>query len=107
MMYAYMTWLATYVALPLAVLWMIRPRLAWEHKFTLLACAGVSLLVNVPLDWFAIPRGIWTFPPGSLVGAYFLGIPLEEYMFMCLLAMLVSTIALMLRELVYHRQRRV
>lgn len=98
MLPAYIEWLTIYVWLPLLVLWVTDLRLIWEHKKTLIGCAILTLGFGVPWDIWAVAHGMWTFPSTSILGVYFLTLPIEEYFFMIFIALLISTTALILRK---------
>jgi lycopene cyclase domain-containing protein len=97
-MLAYIRWLAAFVWLPLAALWITHPRLMLEHKKTLASSAFLALVFSVPWDVWAIGSGIWSFPKDNLLGVYILNVPIEEYLFIVFLTLLVSTVTLVLRK---------
>jgi lycopene cyclase domain-containing protein len=44
----------------------------------------ISFTVGIIWDHFAIARGHWIYPAGSVVGIFFWKMPLEDYLFMFL-----------------------
>ena len=96
-MLTYIKWLAVFVWLPLAVLWITHLRLVLEHKKTLASGALFALAFGVPWDVWAIGSGIWSFPQNNVLGVYILNVPIEEYLFIVFLVLLASTITLVLR----------
>ncbi len=94
---AYLTWLAVYVWLPLAVLWATHGSLVIRHKKTLAISALLSMAIGVPWDFFALATNTWSFPVHSVVGIYIFTLPIEEYCFMIFLGMLVTTMVLIIR----------
>lgn len=42
----------------------------------------IGLLIGLPWDYFAVQRGWWVYPKSQYyLGIYFLGLPIEEFIF--------------------------
>lgn len=93
----YITWLAIYLWMPVAAMWMLRPRLILGHRKTLAVCVLFAFIFTLPWDVFATWKGIWSFPATSVLGIYILNLPLEEYLFISFASLLVATITLYAR----------
>ena len=97
-MLVYILWLVVFVWLPLSVLWIIYRCLVWNHKKTLIVCVIGALLFGIPWEIYAIGSGVWYFLPSSILGIYFLNIPIEEILFIVFTTLLISTIILILKQ---------
>jgi lycopene cyclase domain-containing protein len=100
----YINWLTIFVWLPLAILWMTNFRVMWKYKRTIGFCVFCALVFSVPWDLWAIYTKIWIFPADTNMGLWFAGLPLEEYLFIIFVTILLSTITLILREKTKHLQ---
>jgi lycopene cyclase domain-containing protein len=92
----YLRWLAIFLCLPLAVLWLTHFRLLWSQRRTIRTCAVWALILSVPWDGWAIRTRIWTFPADTHLGFRIAGLPLEEYLFIVCAAILISSLTLVL-----------
>ena len=90
----YWIWLFIYVFLPMALLIAYKGKLLSRYKRTIILCGIGSLAVAVPWDYFAIQRGQWWFPPEGIVGIWFFGLPLEEWIFISFIGMELCMLAL-------------
>lgn len=45
----------------------------------------VLLALFVPMDIFAVSRGVWAFPGNGLLGIHIFNLPIEEYLFMIII----------------------
>ncbi len=76
----YLIWLALFIALPLTLLWLIWPRVLWAQRRAL-AWTSLGALVGGWLwDGLAIQVGVWYYAPETIAGLWFLGMPLEEWL---------------------------
>lgn len=89
---SYLVWLAIFVWLPTAVIWMVSFELLWRYKITMLHVMVFSLIFSVPWDIFAIRNEIWFFPPESNIGVVIGSLPLEEYLFMVTVGLMVASV---------------
>lgn len=88
--YAYPIWLLVFAVVPNIVLFTAfwgRLKPFWR---VYAAAAAGSLAVAIPWDYLAIAQGLWTFPVAAVTGVRFLGIPVEEYLFIVLLTTAIS-----------------
>lgn len=97
-MLSYLVWLAIYIWLPTAILWLTHIDLMLRHKKTLVLCAFFALVFAVPWDLFAIGGGVWSFPQENVIGIYVFSMPIEEYLFITFVTVFVSTFTLVARE---------
>lgn len=97
MTYSYLLWLLLFVWLPTLLIWVGNFHLFWKYKHTILCTVVLTLLFSIPWDIYAIKSGIWYFPKPSVVGIFFLSIPLEEYLFMATVALLISSVTILVK----------
>ena len=89
---AYITWLIIYLWIPIGILWILRPRLIWQHRKTLALSVVYAFIFTLPWDVFATWKTIWSFPQTSVLGIYILNLPLEEYFFISFSVLMIATI---------------
>jgi lycopene cyclase domain-containing protein len=82
---------------PLSVLVLIARRRVRGFKGTFLWVVICILWVSVPWEAASVNR-IWFYDPGIILGPRILGIPIEEYAFFVLDALLITTLTLVLRR---------
>lgn len=68
-----------------------------RYKGTLLWVVAFIVWVSVPWEATSVDR-IWFYAPRVIMGLRLLGIPVEEYAFFVLDGLLVTTLALLLRN---------
>mgnify|MGYP001580350402 CR=1 FL=1 len=95
---SYLMWLTILVCFPLSVLWLTHLKSLMKYKRTISLCVFSGLLFGIPWDYWAIQTRIWEFPRENIVGIWIAGIPLEEYLFLVFVTMLISTITLILKH---------
>ena len=97
-MYSYIYWLIIFVLAPTAIFWIAYPFVIKKYYRTLLLCFICALIFSIPWDIWAQKTNIWYWPANKVIGIYFLGLPLEEYLFIVFVTILISTVVLILRE---------
>lgn len=95
---AYIHWLAIFVWLPIIVLWAINWKYLSRYRKTFAYCVIWALLFSIPWDIWAVEAQIWSFPQDTNIGLWINGLPLEEYLFMIFVTILISTIVLLFRK---------
>lgn len=103
MPYAYLLWLVVFVCLPLLVLWVWRYTTLLRYRRVVIFTLIGSLIFAVPWDAVAIKQRIWYFTKPEVVGWWFLGLPLEEWLFISLVTLSFTTITIILWEKVGRR----
>lgn len=103
---AYLQWLTIFVWAPLALLWATNWRLLRGYPRTFTRCIGWALVFSVPWDVLAVRTQIWLFPKEGNLGIWIFGLPLEEYLFMVFVTLLVSTVTIVLRARLFPGQDR-
>lgn len=95
-MLSYPLWLILFVLLPITILWTKN----WESlrpyiRICVVAIFG-ALLVSLPWDYVSIQERIWYFEQPHIIGLWFLGLPIEEWLFIVLTTLLFTTTTLLL-----------
>lgn len=93
-MYSYIIWLTIFVWLPLAILWSVYPFVIQKYWKIVFSMASLSCLGGIPWDLWAVHKGIWYWTAGKTIGLSWLVLPLEEYLFIFFVPMLVATLTI-------------
>jgi lycopene cyclase domain-containing protein len=93
----YWQFLLIFGLLPLSVLALVAHRRLWRAKGTFLWVVLCILWVSIPWEAASVDR-IWFYDPRIILGWRILGIPIEEYAFFVLDALLITTLTLLLRR---------
>jgi 15-cis-phytoene synthase/lycopene beta-cyclase len=80
---------------PLALLWLLRPRLVRRYAGSLLVIVLLILLVGIPWEMFSV-NTIWYYSLAAIWGPRLVNLPVEELAFFMIDALLVGTLALYL-----------
>src|SRR3989344_6039727 len=84
-MYEYLFWLLIFVILPLIILYLLNFNYLKKYNFVFLLAITCSLIFAFPWDLIAIYENIWYFTEPQILGTWFLGLPIEEYLFIIFL----------------------
>lgn len=95
----YIVWLLVFLVLPTVVLWVSSPHLFWRYRHTLLVCTATVVALGIPGDYFAIFNRMWGWPQNCCVLPRVGGLPLEEIVFMILMALFTSSVVLVVRDI--------
>ena len=76
----YLIWLTLFIALPLALLWLLWPLLFWGQRRALAWTPLGSLFGGWAWDGVAIQARVWYYDAANIAGVWFLGMPLEEWL---------------------------
>jgi lycopene cyclase domain-containing protein len=78
--FTYLIWLGCFIGVPLLVLWTWRGQAIWQQRRAL----GWALLGSLVGGWIwdalAVRVGLWYYAPENLVGWWWAGLPLEEWL---------------------------
>ena len=99
----YLFWLLVFLWGPQLVLFLFYGPMLWRYRKTLILCMISALIFSVPWDWWAISSGTWMFPAGGNLGVRIGASPLEEYLFIIFATLFMSSITLVLRNLLGSR----
>lgn len=69
-------------------------------KYARLHCFVIigSILVSFPWDYIMIKERVWYFKEPHIIGIWLLNLPIEEWLFISLVALLFSTVTILLLE---------
>ena len=97
-MYSYPIWLVLFLIIPLLLLWAFKSQTLVKYKWVLVLVAVGSLVISVPWDIMSVNDRIWYFSEPHIVGVWLIGLPIEEYFYILLLALLSSCSTILLWE---------
>lgn len=83
--------------IPLFVLWLVARRWIRRYAGVLFWLATMIVFVGATWESVAIDR-IWFYAPGTVIGARLLNIPIEEWAYYVLDALLVATLTVVLMQ---------
>ena len=96
--YQYLFWLLLFVALPMVVVFGAWGSYLWQYRKVFAYCLGFSLLFGYPWDVWAVHSNMWHYYPNHLVGWWWLGLPLEEYLYLLTVPLLFTAVTLLIRK---------
>ncbi len=99
---SYLLWLAIFFGIPLLTFFLIDFRLFINHKKIFTKIIIGSFIFAYPWDILAIAHRAWSFPQG-LIGIYLLGLPLEEFLWGGMFALMVAYFTLLLLKQKYGK----
>ena len=93
----YLIWLALCMGAPLLMFWRWRARL-WAQRRALAWTTGGALAGGWAWDALSLHWGIWFYAPEHISGAWLLGLPLEEWLWIVGIAWLFGALTVILHE---------
>ena len=94
----YLIWLGLFIGVPVALLWARWPREIWGRRRALgWTCAG-ALVGGWIWDGIAIQAGVWYYDAANIAGVWFLGMPLEEWLWIVGVALLFGSVTVVWME---------
>lgn len=97
--YPYLLWHSIFVFMPSIVIWILQWRYLIKYKHTIIWISVLSFLWGIVFDWVASPMlGLWFF--NHNLNIYFLGLPLEEYLFLLFVPQELAIILLLIRKVI-------
>ena len=52
----------------------------------------ILFAILIPMDMYAVAKGIWNFPGDGILGIYLINLPLEEYLFVLIVPYFILTV---------------
>jgi lycopene cyclase domain-containing protein len=93
----YGAFLVVFLVLPIGVLALaLRRRMTPAWRWSVGAVAVIAVLYTAPWDNYIIAQGVWSYPPGRVLGPTLGFVPLEEYAFFVLQVLLTGLVLLAL-----------
>lgn len=94
--WTYLVWLGLFIGLPLAVLWARWRQALWRQRRAL----GWTLLGALVGGWLwdgvAIQARVWRYNPAYIAGVWWLGMPLEEWLWVAGVALMFGSLTVVL-----------
>jgi lycopene cyclase domain-containing protein len=94
--WTYLVWLALFVGLPLLGLTVCCRKVLWRQRRAIAWVLAGSLVGGWAWDALAVRFGLWTYDPDAIVGWWFLGLPLEEWLWIVGVTLLFAWLTLIL-----------
>jgi len=95
--YTYLFWLFCFIGIPLLVLLRWRHHL-WQQRRALAWTVVGSLVGGWLWDALAVRIGLWHYDPARIAGVWFIGLPLEEWLWIVGVTLLFGGITIILAE---------
>ena len=92
---SYLLWLAIFFGIPLIVVLIINNKLLFIYKKIFIKTVIGSLIFSIPWDIISVKTNIWYFP-GNTLGWKIFDLPVEEFIFIPMAAIVVTYITLIL-----------
>lgn len=93
----YLIWLLIFICIPTLIIWLLNFNLLWKYKKTLGHVIFFALVFSIPWDIYAVKTNIWMFPDEGNIGLNIGLLPIEEYLFMAFVSLLIGSIAIVLK----------
>ena len=94
----YLIWLFLFIGLPLLIIaWFGHGVLVQKQRALGLAVLG-ALVGGWLWDALAVRVGLWYYDPGNITGLWFLGLPLEEWLWILGVTLLFGAITVLLKS---------
>ncbi len=96
--WTYLLWLALFIGLPLALLWLRWGQALWRQRRALAWTTLGALVGGWLWDGLAIRIAFWRYDPGTIAGVWLLGMPIEEWLWIAGVALLFGSLTVVLLE---------
>ena len=96
----YITWLLIFICLPTAVQWAFFYKHLWKYRVVFMFIMFASMVFGVTWDYYAIWQKIWWWPAKCCSLPRIHGLPLEELLFMCFTSLYLSTLTIVVRDII-------
>jgi lycopene cyclase domain-containing protein len=93
----YLLWLALFIGLPLIGLLRWR-RLLWQRRRALFWATAGALVGGWAWDGLAVRFRLWHYDPAHIAGIWWLGLPLEEWLWIAGVTLLFGGITIVVAE---------
>lgn len=97
-MYSYPIWLLLFVILPFIFLLIYYYRRLIKYKRVFYLTLAGALIFSYPWDLIALNLRVWYFETPHILGVWFLGLPIEEYIFIIGVTLLFTVTTIILWE---------
>jgi lycopene cyclase domain-containing protein len=97
-MSSYPLWLLLFLTLPLGLIWLVKFRTLLKYRVALTLTAIGCLALAVPWDILSVGDRIWYFSKPYILGAWLLGLPVEEYVYILFVGLLSASVTVLVWE---------
>lgn len=88
-----------FIFLPTGIFWAFFRKYLWQFRKTLLKVIILSLCLGIPMDLLATNiLHVWFFNPVKNIGFQYLGLPLEEWVFVFVIPQMIAVIFLLMKK---------
>jgi lycopene beta-cyclase len=94
----YLIWLALFVGIPLLAMALTHAPLLWRRRRALAWVTLGCLVGGWGWDVLAVQFGLWHFEDGVIVDVWFLGLPLEEWLWIVGTTLMFSVLTLIIAQ---------
>lgn len=93
----YLSWLIIFIVLPTVFIWLFYYSELWKYRMVFLRVIFMSLLFGIAWDLYATATHFWLWPPECCFLLRVCTIPLEEVVFIVLVACYIPSVTLTVR----------
>lgn len=98
-MYPYETWLFIFFGIPLVCLWALFYKTILKYRLALVWITALTVLLGIAMDYTAIHYKIWGWSKACCALPRIRGLPIEEFIFMLLMAVTIETVTIITRDI--------
>jgi len=63
----------------------------------------ILLIIMIPMDIFAVSKGLWYFPGNGILNLYLFTLPIEEYLFVLVVSYFILMVYRVVSESSFHK----
>ena len=94
----YLIWLVCFIGAPILALVIWRGRQLWQQRRALFWITLASLIGGWAWDAWAVRYELWTYDPNHIVGWWWAGLPLEEWLWIVGVTLMFGGLTVALAE---------
>ena len=94
-MLEYPLWLLIFVILPTIVMWIWKFDHLKKYWIVFVLAPIGSLIFSIPWDIISVRENIWYFKEPYIWGLWIMNLPIEEWLFIILVTLMISTLAVL------------
>ena len=102
----YLIWLVCFIGVPILVLVAWRGHMLWRQRRALLWAIVGALVGGWIWDALSVRVGVWYYDPGHLIGWWWAGLPLEEWLWIVGVTLMFGSTTVILAERAKGREQR-
>lgn len=94
----YLIWLAIFLALPIAFLWLRWPGEIWSQRRALGWTVVGAMVGGWLWDGISIQASVWYYDPANIAGLWLGGMPLEEWLWIVGVTLMFGSLTIVVME---------